>query len=126
MKKILLLEDNLELASMIVKELESQGYKVDHATTPGAALRLLINNDPDLLLSDVMLPYTGGLDFVEALKEDAQFKKPVIIVTGMDKDILDSTRITADRVITKPFKMSELVEAVRTYLHGIPASEVQA
>lgn len=116
MKQILLLEDNLELASMIVKELESKDYKVDHATTPGEALRLMLYKDPDLVLSDVMLPFSGGLDFVEVLKEEAQFRKPVIIITGMDRDILNSTRINADRVITKPFKINELLEAVRVHL----------
>ena len=116
--KILLIEDDKELLYALDTILTVEGYEVDTADTFVDGRNLISKNQYDLLITDIMLPHWGGFDLVDAAKESPTGEKiPVIVITGMDEDILNSTLTFAEKCITKPFHKKILLDAVSEVLH---------
>ena len=117
--KILVIEDDKELLYALKTILTVEGYEVDTAETLVAGKSKITENQYDLLITDIMLPHWGGFDLVDAAKETATGSKiPVIVITGMDEDILNSTITYAEKCITKPFHKKLLLDAVSEVLHA--------
>lgn len=113
MKRILLLEDDVHLAKLLTHHLKKHDIEVRHQTNRKDALKELEKSDVDVLVSDVMLPHLGGLDFADAVKKDPLFQdKPVVIITGMDRGVIEATKNEADEILYKPFQAKELVEVI--------------
>jgi DNA-binding response OmpR family regulator len=104
--QILLVEDNLEMATLVVEFLESQGYIMDYASDGQVALNLLEQNPYDLLLLDLNLPRVDGLEVCRQAKNKAS-PTPVIMLTARDRveDSLEGFSQGADDYITKPFNL---------------------
>lgn len=114
--KILVIEDEQFIRESISANLKKKGYKILEADNSRKAIDLIIKENLGLIISDLMLPFTGGLDVIEYVKSNPAKKNiPIILVTGMDDKILNSTRILADECIKKPFKMAELELKVQKY-----------
>lgn len=119
-KTILVVDDEATIVSIIGKALERASYQVLTAGHHKAAFALLKDTPVDLVISDVMMPYAGGFDLVEMMKADEKTKQiPVILVTGMDKEILNASLIQADAVIQKPFDLDDLMAVVNGHLQGV-------
>lgn len=120
--RILIVEDEVEIADLLAAYVERAGYDVLRATSVQDALRAHATGKPDLVLLDIGLPGGGdGLDVLTTLRRRAD--TPVIMVTAQDDDVmkLSSLRIGADDYVVKPFNPSEVVERVRAVLrrtHG--------
>jgi len=111
--KILVIDDERDLLDAIENILTKEGYEIDKATSFNEGKVKICNHSYDLIISDIMLPYWGGFDLVDAIKENPKKQKtPVIVITGMDKDILDSTHTFADICLPKPFTSKQLLDAV--------------
>jgi DNA-binding response OmpR family regulator len=115
--RILLVEDNEELAAGIRHNLELEGYEVSwvgHGTEGFQAAR---SDPPDLLILDIMLPGMDGFAVLEALREDG-FDRPVLMLTarGEEADKVRGFRLDVDQYVTKPFGLLELLERVRSLL----------
>lgn len=116
-KTVLVIDDEEDIATAISRSLKREGYSVIITSDYKTSIKVIANSEIDLIISDVMLPYTGGFDIVEYVKNDDALKNtPVILVTGMDKDILYSSSIKADAVVSKPFDMDRLIALVKVNL----------
>lgn len=107
-KKILVIEDDPDVLSMIVKHLEHEGYSVVTAADGMEGLKKLKSNDYDLVITDIVMPYVSGTGVVSALKESKPHI-PVVAITGYG-EVPEAVAMEkkADLVLSKPVKMSEL------------------
>lgn len=114
---ILLIEDEDFISNMISRSLKEEGYQVITTSDLKSSLIVLDTGAIDLVISDVMLPYTGGLDIVEYIRDHEELEEtPIILVTGMDKDVLESSSVRANAILPKPFEMVELIDKVEELL----------
>lgn len=114
--KILIIEDEENLARLIKKSLESEGYAVDYLTDgeSGQKRILMHHKDYDLLVLDLMLPYVSGKEICHSMRE-ADISTPVLVLTAkVDSEskvsLLD---IGADDYMPKPFELAELFARIR-------------
>lgn len=107
-KNILVIEDDADVLSMIMKHLKYLGYTVITATDGMEGLKQLESGHYDLVITDIVMPYVSGLGVVTALKEkDSSI--PVIAITGYGKEPESAAlEKKADVVLSKPVKMSVL------------------
>lgn len=114
---ILVIEDEKFILESIAKTLRNEGYTVFTAEDRETAMDLIQVKKLDLIISDVMLPFSGGFDIVEYVKENPEKRNiPVILVTGMDEDVLKTTRTEADAVLIKPFTTDQLLALINKFL----------
>ncbi len=117
--KIMVVEDDPHVLRQIAFALEHEGYSVTTATAGDDALRQLMLERPDLLVTDVMMPGLDGYDLVDQLRRDETLcDLPVIMVTARtaDEDISRGFSSGTDIYIEKPFKPAELVAFVRRFV----------
>lgn len=115
--RILLIEDNEELAAGIRHNLELEGYRMEWAEDGPSGLEAALRTTPDLVILDIMLPRMDGFEVLRALREQG-FESPVLILTarGEESDKVRGFRLDADQYVTKPFGLLELLERVRALL----------
>ena len=114
--KILVLDDEREIAEVIALYLRNEGYEVELAFTGREALRKVEAEAPVLALLDVMLPDMDGFAVLQKIRESYRF--PVIMLTAKTEDTDKITGLTlgADDYIPKPFNPLELVARVKAQL----------
>ncbi len=114
--RVLLLEDEQDVAELIRYNLTKEGYDVVIAGNGADALRLARDTRPDVILLDIMVPQLNGWEVCRRLKQDAELGTiPVIMVTGRveEGDKVLGFALGADDYVTKPFSPRELVARVR-------------
>jgi two-component system response regulator ResD len=119
MPRILVVEDDADIAELITYYLEKAGHTVDRVSTGPAVLPQLKAQPVDLLLLDLMLPGLDGLAVCRALRSDSSTERlPVIMLTarGEESDRVAGLDIGADDYVTKPFSPKELVARVAALL----------
>ena len=116
-KTILVIEDDLNVLSMIVKHLEHSGYNVITATDGMEGLKKLKSDNYDLVITDIVMPYVSGTGVVSALKESKPHI-PVIAITGYG-EVPEAVAMEkkADLVLSKPVKMSDLKDHITRLLN---------
>jgi DNA-binding response OmpR family regulator len=114
--RILLVDDDQTLTSLLSQYLRENNLEVLHAADGPAALRLAYNEHPDLILLDVMLPGMDGWEVCSRLRELSDI--PVIMLTAKatEADKLHGFRLGVDDYVTKPFSFSELVARIQAIL----------
>ncbi len=115
--RILLVEDNADLADGLRYNLEREGYEVRVAGDGPTGLRAAREIRPDLILLDLMLPGMSGFEVLQEVRA-AGARVPVIIVSarGEEADKVRGFRLDADQYVTKPVGLMELLERVRAVL----------
>jgi DNA-binding response OmpR family regulator len=110
---VLVIEDEDFISSMISRSLKEEGYQVIVTSDLKSSLIVLDSGAIDLVISDVMLPFTGGLDIVDYIRDHDELEEtPIILVTGMDKDVLETSSLRANAILSKPFDMIALIDKV--------------
>lgn len=126
--KILLIEDEEDIASLIQLQAELAGYKVVIEQDGLNGWRAVEREKPDLVLLDIMLPGQNGLDVCRKIKAHPEFKNiPVIMISarGDELDIVLGLELGADDYVAKPFSPKVLLSRIRAVLRrGEPAKEV--
>lgn len=124
MNKILVVDDDHELTSLLKELLELEGFSVTTAQDGVQALSLL-DSSVDLLLLDIMMPNKNGLDTLKALRK--QYQTPVIMLTakGSEFDRVLGLELGADDYLPKPFNDRELVARIRAMLRRSQWQEKQ-
>jgi DNA-binding response OmpR family regulator len=125
MKRILIVEDNAELAFGLRNNLEIEGYAIDVAADGQAGLDAALQSPPDLMILDLMLPKLDGFRVLRSLR-DAGLTLPILILTakGDESDKVRGLKMGADDYVTKPFALLELLARVEAVLRrGAPAIE---
>jgi DNA-binding response OmpR family regulator len=118
-KKILVVDDEVDLVNTIRFSLEREGYTVLVSYSGEDALNQAQKEKPDLILLDIMLPKLDGYKVSRLLKFDERYKHiPILMLTAktQEKDKTLGIETGADEYITKPFDIDELMEKVREYL----------
>lgn len=116
MSKILIIEDEIEIADLEKDYLELSGFEVQIANDGVKGLEMALNEKFDLIILDLMLP---GMDGFEVCKEIREKKNLPIIMVSAKKDDIDKIRglgLGADDYMTKPFSPSELVARVKAHM----------
>ena len=83
-QRILLIEDNRDIAEMVYAYLERRGFEMDFAGDGITGLHLAVSNDYDAIILDLMLPGMDGLKVCEKLREEARRSTPVLMMTARD------------------------------------------
>jgi two-component system alkaline phosphatase synthesis response regulator PhoP len=114
--RILVVEDEKDLARLVRGYLENAGYEVLQAYTGREALFMARQERPDLIILDLGLPEMDGLDVAQALRRESQV--PIIMLTARveESDRILGLELGADDYVTKPFSPRELVARVRAVL----------
>ena len=117
MKRILIVEDNKDLAFGLRSNLEMEGYEVRAVGTGPEGLRQAEVFGPDLVVLDLMLPQMDGFEVLEAMREGG-LTMPVLILSarGEEIDKVRGLRLGADDYMTKPFGLMELLARVEAIL----------
>lgn len=115
--KILIAEDDELMLKTLEFRLKRDGHEVLLARDGRIALEMIDKYLPDLVLSDIMMPYSSGLEIVGSVKQKYQNKIKIIILSGMGQEnvILEAFRLGADDYITKPFSPNELSVRVNRF-----------
>ncbi|MCP4333285.1 MAG: response regulator transcription factor [Gammaproteobacteria bacterium] len=127
--KILLVEDNNNLALNITQYLESKDYVTDYAADGITALNLALREIYDVIVLDIMLPGMDGFSLCQKLRDKNGIETPVIMLTARDteQDKLKGFRVGADDYLVKPFSMPELeariIALVRRAKHALTGGE---
>ena len=124
MRKVICIEDNLEMIELITSILKNQGFEVFGAADGPKGLELIASQKPDLVLLDLMMPDMDGWGVYQRMRTDDYMRTvPVIMVTAKSAEIDKKLAIGVAGVqdyITKPFSPGDLVASVNKVL-GPPA-----
>ncbi len=123
MKKILLIEDDTDLFSLLKYNLEKEGFSLTGLQTGKGALELCRQVRPDLILLDIMLPDSDGLDLCKGIRKDPELATtPVIFLTARasETDRIVGLELGANDYVVKPFFVRELIARIKLQLRGAP------
>jgi len=120
-QKILVVDDEKKIVSLVRAYLEREGYAVLAAGDGRSALELARHDRPDLMVLDLMLPEIDGLEVCRQLRRESNV--PIIMLTARDEesDKLVGLELGADDYVTKPFSPRELMARIRAVLRRVAA-----
>ncbi|HXS38436.1 MAG TPA: response regulator transcription factor [Flavipsychrobacter sp.] len=118
MVKILLVEDNILIQKTVQLKLKKEGFEVICCNDGKDGLEKLSSELPDVVLTDMMLPYVSGLEIVSAVKtiKEKEIKVIVFSTMGQENIIEEAFKLGADDYVTKPFSLTELTIRIRKQL----------
>lgn len=116
MNRILVVDDDRDIVAALEIYLTSAGYQVYRAYNGREALKLLGEQQVDLVLMDVMMPQMDGIAATQAIRKSSNV--PILFLTAKseDVDLINGLNVGADDYITKPFKPMEVMARVRSHL----------
>ena len=116
--RILVIEDNSDIAANLGDYLEDRGHTVDFAADGVTGLHLAVVHEFDAIVLDLNLPGMDGLEVCRKLRNEARKQTPVLMLTARDTldDKLTGLRSGADDYLVKPFALSELVARIEAIL----------
>ena len=117
-KKIIVIDDDVIILQAIKTMLTHKGYSVFATTDAQDALDTLEEEEFDLIISDIMMPYVSGIELLSALKKN-QNKVPIIIISALDQQevILTAFEEGAEDFVKKPIQLDELLIRVSKALN---------
>ena len=123
--RILVVDDDTALAEMIGIVLRTEGFEPHFCADGAAALDAFRDADPDLVLLDLMLPGTDGIEVCRQIRNESG--TPIIMLTAKSDtaDVVQGLESGADDYVVKPFNPKELVARIRTRLRPAPETEAQ-
>lgn len=112
--KILVIEDEPKLSSLIKKGLEEQQHTIVQAFDGNSGLSLYKQDDYDLIILDVVMPGISGLEFCRIIKSQGEDYPPILMLTalGMTEDVVAGLEAGADDYLIKPFRFKELLARI--------------
>ncbi len=130
-KRILIVEDEVDIREMLRMRLKKEGFEVLEAADGAVGWKKAAAEKPDLILLDLMLPIMSGLEMLRKLREHpptAQLPALIVSARGEESDVIVGLELGADDYVTKPFNMSVLVARInallrRSYAVDAPTSD---
>jgi DNA-binding response OmpR family regulator len=115
--KILVIEDDPTILRVIKDNFVTRGYRVQVARQGEEGLEAALNDSPDLIILDIMLPKINGFEICRAVRAE-KLEMPILMLTakGQEEDIIRGLELGADDYITKPFSVRELVARAQAFL----------
>ena len=119
MKKILIVDDNKEIADMLSKYLTLKDFEVSVANDGRNGLNLIQNNNFDTILLDLSMPDFSGMDVIDALEKDGKLKDNKIVLftaSSITNELLDQLlkKEGIHACVKKPVKLAELIQVIAT------------
>ncbi|GAC1441928.1 MAG: hypothetical protein NVSMB63_09850 [Sediminibacterium sp.] len=121
--KILVAEDEPMLLKTIELKLKKDGYAVIITQDGREAIAKIEELSPDLVITDIMMPYASGLEIISIIRKRTGKRIPVIMLSAMEQEkiVLEAFELGADEYITKPFSLNELSIRVKRLMSRIVA-----
>ncbi len=123
--KILVAEDEPLMLMAIEAKLRNDGFEVVGVPDAREALKAFEQSPPDLIITDILMPYTSGLELIAIVKSNSSKKIPVIVLSalGQEETVMEAFQLGADDFLTKPFNPTELSVRVKRLLKIRPTSK---
>lgn len=118
-KRVLIIDDDPHIVDSVSQYLELEGYIVFKALSGPEGLEIALQEQPNIIVLDIMMPEMDGFQVMERLKGSEKLRQiPVIMLTakGSDNDVMLGWRSGVANYITKPFDLEELVHAMQLVL----------
>jgi DNA-binding response OmpR family regulator len=116
--KILIAEDDSVTLALIRHQLEKDNYTISAYTDARDALQSLETFKPDLIITDIVMPFTSGLELISIIRSSG-IKTPILVLSAFDEEetVLEALSLGANDFITKPFNNAELSMRVKRLLN---------
>ncbi|MFC0261759.1 response regulator transcription factor [Fontibacter flavus] len=118
MKKILLIEDDQLILKMVEFKLKKEGFQVYIAMDGDAGLKAVHELKPDMVITDLMIPYKSGLEITYLVKKDFP-EIPILVLSALGEEessVQQAFKLGASDFITKPFNPNELVLRIKRFI----------
>ncbi len=115
--KVLVVDDDPDLAALCSFLLESEGYDTDIARNGYEAYKAISDAPVDVVLLDAMMPVLDGLTVCRMIKRDPNLKDLPVILMSASRRLCEEARGSADAVISKPFDLDNLVDTVQHFAY---------
>ncbi|MWV44137.1 response regulator [Paenibacillus sp. HJL G12] len=122
--KVLIIDDDEKIISMLRRGLAFEGYDIITANNGAEGLKSVLNSEPDLVILDVMMPQVDGFEVCRRLREGG-IRVPILMLTAKDEieHRVKGLDLGADDYLVKPFALEELLARVRALLRRKPGQE---
>lgn len=120
-KLILLAEDDEMLAALLSHWLDRANYQVTIVSDGMQVREALKNSKPDLIISDIMMPYFSGIELVDHVRNELNSQLPIILISAAsnDENILNAFELGANDFLAKPISPQELIVRVARTINAI-------
>ncbi|MDG2432283.1 response regulator transcription factor [Flavobacterium sp.] len=110
-KKIVLAEDNSILSLLLKFKLEKEGYKLLIAVNGKEAINLIEEHNPDMILTDIMMPFVSGLELISHVRNKLNSSTPIVVFSsaGQEEMVVNAFNLGATDFMSKPFSPNELI-----------------
>ncbi|WP_372745081.1 response regulator transcription factor [Lutibacter sp.] len=117
-KKIVLAEDNTTLSLLLKFRLEKEGYQLFIAEDGKKGIELIEEHNPEMVLTDIMMPFISGLELISHVRNKLNLKIPIIVFSaaGQEEMVLKAFNLGANDFMGKPFSPNELVIRIKRLL----------
>lgn len=119
-ERILVIDDEIQITRVLRASLSAQHYDVRTANDPEEALRLFEEWQPDLVITDLVMPGMTGVDLCRAIRRRSATPILVLSVRDQERSKVEALDAGADDYVTKPFGIQELLARVRAHLRRSP------
>lgn len=118
MYKVLVIEDERMTAKVVEYRLLKDGYQVILAADGKEGIEKVASEAPDLIITDIMMPYYSGLEVISHVRNQLKLDTPILMLSsmGLEKIVLEAFDLGADDFVTKPFSPQELSVRVKKSL----------
>lgn len=118
-KKIVLAEDNTTLSLLLKFRLEKEGFELFIALDGNEALNIIETQHPDIILTDIMMPFVSGLEVISHVRLKLELNTPIIVFSsaGQEEMVLKAFNLGATDFMGKPFSPNELVIRIKRLLN---------
>ena len=117
-KRLLLAEDDELLAALLKHKLAKGGYLVDLCKDGKEVKEYLRQTKPDLIITDIMMPYFSGIELISFIRNDMGSNTPIIVISaaGNEENVLTAFEMGANDFISKPISPAELIVRIEREL----------
>ncbi|MDP2089342.1 MAG: response regulator transcription factor [Flavobacteriaceae bacterium] len=117
-EKVLLAEDDKTLSLLLKFRLEKEGYQTITAADGNEAKKLIEEHQPDIILTDIMMPFSSGLEVISFVKDTLQRDTPIVVFSaaGQEEMVLKAFNLGATDFMSKPFSPNELIIRIKRIL----------
>ena len=123
-KTVLVVDDEAHIRTLLRKELEAKGYKVQEAADGSTAIQQTKQINPDIVILDIMMPDINGFDVVAALKQDPGTMNVPVIILSVIENRERGYKLGVDQYLVKPINMGLLFDAIENVLTGTTEGKV--
>ena len=123
--KILIAEDDIIMLETIRAQLQKDDYVILGTNDGREALHALQNFKPDLIITDILMPYTSGLELIGIVRSGQNNKLPILVLSALDEEaaVMEAFSMGANDFLCKPFKPTELSIRVKRLLDNTKRSK---